>query len=195
MKRIVLCLWLCSIALHSFAQQDSKYLAGAVPEKDGKVYFSKTIKATQLNKDEIYKVVSDWFNLKFAESDGFRRKVVSTDSTNKPLVALGDDYLVFQNTFLSLDRAHMMYVFMVSTTDGACEINISRITYLYKQATGDVPDKYTAEEMISDANAIKKGKLVRGAAKFRTKTIDYIESMYAEISDLLGKEMLKKINK
>jgi Domain of unknown function (DUF4468) with TBP-like fold len=195
MKRIILSIWLCVAAMYSFSQQNQKYLTGAVPEKNGKVYFSKTIKAGQLSKDEIYKVISDWSNHKFALADGFRRKVLSTDSVQRSLMAVGDDYLVFQNTLLSLDRAHLLYNFTANCVDGACEISFFRITYLYKLASNDVPEKYTAEEMISDGNAIKKGKLVRSSAKFRTKTIDYIESVYAEIDDLLGKETLKKINK
>mgnify|MGYP002386722621 CR=1 FL=1 len=196
MKRFAFCM-ICFLAavMYSSAQQNPKYLAGAVPEKDGRVYFSKTLKATQLSKDEIYKAVSDWCKLRFAETDGFRRKVLTADSIQGELIALGDDYLVFQNTVLSLDRAHLLYNFTLSCRDGACEVNIFRLTYRYKVSTSDVPERYTAEEMINDANAIKKGKLVRSSSKFRIKTVDYVEGLYAEIEDLLGKETLKKVNK
>lgn len=196
MKRVIVSIWLCVAAVYAFSQENAKYLAGAVPEKEGKVYFSKEIKAGHLSKEEIYKVVSDWCNIKFAQADGFRRQVLPIDSVQKTmLVAAGDDYLVFQSKLLSLDRAHILYNFTANCTDGSCEVAIFRITYRYKTASSDEPERYTAEEMISDATAIKKGKLVKGAAKFRIKTIDYVDSIYAEIEGLLGREMLKKMNK
>lgn len=189
MQKFVLLLIVCISAFFANAQNNSKYLAGAVPEKEGHVFFSKTIKANNLTKDEIYKVVSDWAKLKFVQEKGFRRKLTADSSM---VYALGDDYLVFQNTPLSLDRTHFMYDFKVNCSNGACEIEIFRIIYLYKTALSDTPEKYTAEEMISDASALKKGKLVKSTSKFRIKTIDYIDEIYNEIESLLGKEALKK---
>ena len=37
-----------------WAQEDSKYLAGAVPVENGKVVFAKEINAPSFSKDEVY---------------------------------------------------------------------------------------------------------------------------------------------
>ena len=37
-----------------WAQDDSKYLAGAVPVENGKVVFAKEINAPSFSKDEVY---------------------------------------------------------------------------------------------------------------------------------------------
>ena len=47
-----------------WAQEDSKYLAGAVPVENGKVVFAKEINAPSFSKDEVYDKMLDW-------ADGF----------------------------------------------------------------------------------------------------------------------------
>ena len=43
-----------------WAQEDSKYLAGAVPVENGKVVFAKEINAPSFSKDEVYDKMLDW---------------------------------------------------------------------------------------------------------------------------------------
>lgn len=194
MKKILLSLLFTVFVVGVFAQEDSKYLVGAVPEKDGKIFFSKVIKAKTLSKDEIYKIVSGWAGEKFRTEGGFRRKLVLSDSANLSLVALGDEYLVFQNSFLSLDRTHLLYNLTAKFADGSCEIEISRIYYLYKTASSEVPERISAEDMISDGSALRKGKLTKGTRKFRVQTIDYFNDMFEEINNLCEKRILQKLN-
>lgn len=191
MKKFVLLMVVSMLAFSSNAQTNSKYLAGAVPEKDGRVYFSKIIEAGKLSKDEIFRVVSDWAKLKFVQIDGFRRQL-NIDSTQQSIFGLGDDVLIFQNTFFSLDRAHLLYDFKLICSNGSCQVDISRIMYLYPNSRGDAFDLFRGEEMINDESAIRKGKLIRKISKFRINTIDYVDDIANQIESLLGKAALKK---
>ena len=86
------------------AQDDSKYLAGAVPLENGKVVFAKEINAPSFSKDEVYDRMLDWADGFFSE-DGNR--VVYSDKAKGDIAAVGQANLVFQSTALSLDRTEM----------------------------------------------------------------------------------------
>ena len=64
MKRIILFIVCCTALLGSLrAQEDSKYLLGAVPVgEDGLVHFTTSLKAPALTQLELYNVMKDWAN-------------------------------------------------------------------------------------------------------------------------------------
>ncbi|MCS2918207.1 DUF4468 domain-containing protein [Parabacteroides merdae] len=76
-----------------WAQEDSKYLAGAVPVENGKVVFAKEINAPSFSKDEVYDKMLDWADGFFSE-DGNR--VVYSDKAKGDIAAVGQTNLVFQ---------------------------------------------------------------------------------------------------
>ena len=57
MKRLLLLLLLLPLSLFS-QEVDSKYLAGAVPEVDGKVVFSQTLNIPNMSQDKIFDSIS-----------------------------------------------------------------------------------------------------------------------------------------
>ena len=60
MKRILLSLLIC-FPIFLWAQEDnSKYLAGAVPVVNGKVIFTEHIQAPGLSKQQVYDVLLKW---------------------------------------------------------------------------------------------------------------------------------------
>ena len=69
-----------------WAQEDSKYLAGAVPVENGKVVFAKEINAPSFSKDEVYDKMLDWADGFFSE-DGNR--VVYSDKAKGDIAAVG----------------------------------------------------------------------------------------------------------
>ena len=78
MKRMIyflaafVCLPLCLLA-----QDDSKYLAGAVPVVNGKVVFTKTISVPGLSQDEIFKRIQPIKNKKAEYYIRIRKKGIS----------------------------------------------------------------------------------------------------------------------
>lgn len=168
-----------------WAQEDSKYLAGAVPEEDGKVVFSEQINAPALSKDQIYDIMLDWAQTRFNTKV---ERVVYTNKEEGEIAVVGQDYLVFQNLALSLDRSLMDYRVIIECKDHLCSIKMNGIRYSYNVSYQRDPEKYTAEKWITDEYALNKNKtkLYRGNGKFRKKTIDFAENLFKEATAALG---------
>ena len=148
-----------------WAQDDSKYLAGAVPLENGKVVFAKEINAPSFSKDEVYDRMLDWADGFFSE-DGNR--VVYSDKAKGDIAAVGQANLVFQSTALSLDRTEMNYRVTMECENQKCVMKVAGIRYEYNVSYQREPEKYTAEEWITDKYCLNKDKtkLNRGNGKF-----------------------------
>ena len=184
MKQLILLLTLCIPGLLS-AQEDAKYLAGAVPEKDGKVVFTQELNVPSLSTDEIYERMLDWATNFFKEENN---RVVYSDKAKGDIAAVGQTMLVFQSTALSLDRSEMNYRLTMECDGSTCLMQVASIRYTYNVSYQREPEKYIAEEWITDKYCLnkKKNKLNRGNGKFRRKTIDYIDELFASASTALG---------
>lgn len=185
MKRILLlCLLFPFIAN---AQDDPKYLQGAVPVVDGKVVFSEELDLPLLSKDQVFDALLKWANEQFSDEDN---RVVFTNKESGQIAVMGKRYLVFSNTALSLDRSMMSYRVLIECSDKKAVLKIHGIRYEYGAANKKEPDRYTAEEWITDEHALRKNKLIRGNGKFRKKTIDFAGEMFESAKQALGLQMI-----
>lgn len=183
MKQLLL--FLLFIPSLLIAQEDQKYLAGAIPVDDGKVVFTKEISMPSLSKDQIYDIMYQWAEKYFSEEG---RRLVYSDKDKGDIAAVGEEYLVFQSTALSLDRALMGYRVTIECENNAASIKLTGIRYEYNVSYQNEPEKYMAEEWITDKYALnkKKNKLNRGNGKFRRKTIDLVDNMFESASAAAG---------
>lgn len=167
------------------AQEDQKYLAGAVPEEGGKVVFAKEISIPSLTKDQVYDIMYIWAQKYFSEEG---RRLVYSDKDKGDIAAIGDEYLVFQSTALSLDRSMINYRVTIECENSAANIKMTGIRYEYNVSYQREPEKYTAEEWITDKYALnkKKDKLNRGNGKFRRKTVDFANDMFESATAAFG---------
>ena len=152
MKQLILLLTLCIPGLLS-AQEDAKYLAGAVPEKDGKVVFTQELNAPSLSTDEIYERMLDWATCYFKEENN---RVVYSDKAKGDIAAVGQTMLVFQSTALSLDRSEMNYRLTMECDGSTCLMQVASIRYTYNVSYQREPEKYIAEEWITDKYCLNK---------------------------------------
>lgn len=168
-----------------WAEDDSRYLAGAVPEENGKVVFTKEINAPSFSKDEVYGRMLDWADGFFKEEGN---RVVYSDREKGDIAAVGQVYLVFQSTALSLDRSEMNYRVTLECENQRCLVKVAGIRYEYNVSYQREPEKYAAEEWITDKYCLNKNKtkLNRGNGKFRRKTIDFVDDLFASASSALG---------
>lgn len=175
MKQLLL--FLLFIPAFLTAQEDQKYLAGAVTEENGKVVFSQAIVLPALSQAQIYDMIYSWAEKYFNEEG---RRLVYSDKDKGDIAAVGEEYLVFQSTALSLDRSLMSYRTTIECEDHQCNIKITGIRYEYNVSYQREPEKYAAEEWITDQYALnkKKNKLNRGNGKFRRKTIDLVDDLF-----------------
>ena len=110
MKRILLSLLICFPILLWAQEDNSKYLAGAVPVVNGKVIFTKHIQAPGLSKQQVYDVLLKWAEKRFAPSKGQKGRVAYFDKERGQIACLGEEYLQLSATnsfFLDLSLIHI----------------------------------------------------------------------------------------
>ncbi len=168
-----------------WGQDDSRYLANAVPVEDGKVTFNKEIQVPTLSENQIYDAILSWAKSYFTFENS---RVVYAEQKEGDIAVVAENYLIFQNTALSLDRAMMKYRVMINCKDHLCTIKINNIRYEYNVSYQRESEKYTAEEWITDKYALNKNytKLNRGNGKFREKTIDLVDLIFKDAEAALG---------
>ena len=192
MKKILPLLFLMifsTVSAQSTNGEDSKYAAGTVPvDEYGRIAFQETIKADGLTATEIGNKVSDWFNNRFKKPVVIAAKRYESESPNK-LEAKVEEYIVFKNKFFVLDRSRIDYILTITSEDGVCNFNMSRITYLYDEENPEGALQMKAEDWITDKEAInsKKGTLKKFPGKFRRKTIDLKDTLIQELKNELIK--------
>ncbi len=175
-------------------EDDSAYLAGAVPVVNGEVCFSQTF-ASKLNKEEMAEALKDWAEKTFVPQEASLARqatspgILSFDAAQGKLKIQGDEYIIFKNKPLVLDQTRIYYTLSVDCSDGSCSVTMSRIFYDYNdtQSEETIP-RIKAENQITDEYALRKNgtKLVRGTGtKFRVRTIDLKNKLFAQIQSVV----------
>lgn len=167
---------------------DTKYLAGAVPEVDGRVVFSTTIEAPGKSAKQIYDLLREDMEKLTKESNQFEQSSIAYEDKEKnQIIGRYQEWLVFKNKAFNLDRTRLFYTLVADCRDGEATIKMVSISYFYEEERN--PQTYKAEEWINDANGLnkKKTKLTRISGKFRRKTIDRKDFLFKRFSDLLNK--------
>ena len=179
---VLCCLSFCS-QVYAQEKDDSKYLVGAVPMVDGKVLFSKDYSIPGMSQDEIFERAQNWMNARLARNENTSR-IVFENKGEGQIVGIGDEWIVFSSTALSLDRTRITYQLSVTCKPAACTLEMGKIRYIYREGE----EKYSAEEWITDKYALNKSKtkLVRGLAKWRKKTVDFVDSLCIGLADALS---------
>lgn len=185
MKKILLALFaLLSITAGAKSDVDSKYLAGAVPEENGMVVFRKSFRVPGKSQQDVLAGVKDFVvnDLVGKGIEGLRTRVISDGQEGGLVVARVEEWMVFKNKPLYLDRTRFRYQLSAKVTGDKVQMEISQISYYYAEQTdGTNGESYKAEEWITDQAAIAKSgkKLYPRSGKFRKKTIDRVEEIFA----------------
>lgn len=179
MKKMSFCLLGILVMMGEvFAQVDQKYLAGAVPEEDGKVVFKEEFKLPGLSKAQIYERALAWAKARYSEEN----QIPYTDAEKGVFSCRGNEDIVFKSSALSLDKTEIRYQLNVFCEDNLCEAELKTISYLYNVSYKSTPELYKAEEWITDKEAVNKNKLYRNNGKFRIKTIDLVDELFTSLA-------------
>lgn len=168
---------------------DKKYLEGACPEVNGKVQWDYAINVPGKSAKDIYDSMMQFLQA-FCKSNGMteRSKVAVVNENAKEIGASLQEWLVFENRPLSLDRTKFNYQLVVRCSDGKCVLSMRNMSYIYEEDRGG--GAFPAEDMISDAESLNKAKTgfqKGGVRKFRTKTIDRKDQIFNTIKEYLTK--------
>lgn len=183
MKKIAILTLFTFVAILSQAQVAAKYLKGAVPEENGKVVFKRNIKSVNnLDKQTLFKSINEWAKINYDRKKDSKQAVLLTDAEKGSIACMGDQYLVFADKALMLDRASIYYQLILDIRDGECDALVRSIKYDYEEDK-NIP----AEDMITDKVALRgENKLYPRVDKFRILTIDSLNNVFDNLDKYIN---------
>jgi Conserved protein/domain typically associated with flavoprotein oxygenases, DIM6/NTAB family len=178
----IFCLPAMIQAQENESENSKNYLTGAVPEKSGRVVFSKEFDLSNLSKDQVFDKMMIWMEKRLKKNNNTSR-VIYSDKEKGIIAGAGEEYLVLKSSSLSLDRTLIKYQITTTCLPGKCTMDIEKIYYDYENNK-----KIPAEQQITDKEALNKDKtkMIRGYAKFRIKTVDFTDAIFANFQTAIG---------
>ncbi len=186
MKKLALAV-LMFVSLVVQAKDDTKYLAGAVPEVNGMVTFTKTFSVADKSAQEVRTTIQQFINGLVENSipaPGNYARIMEDNSDS--IVARVCEWMVFKKKPMYLDRTRFRYQIKANTRGQRVTLTITAISYYYaEEMEGEGGILYKAEEWISDKEALNKSKtkLYPKSGKFRRMTVDRAEAIFDEAMD------------
>ena len=173
-------------------KEDPKYLAGAIQlNAEGKVEFVLDTQASGKSADEIYNIVFHYMSklIKNEQNINSRIALVNRNNKNEQIIAcIMDEWFVFNQSFISLDRSETKYQLVATISDNHLHLSMTRIVFNYEEgrSTGF---KEPAENVITDKYALtkKKNDLAKIYGKFRRGTIDRKDQIFNDLTKLVRK--------
>lgn len=164
-----------------------KYLEGAINfDEQGKIVFDTEIEAPGKSAAQLYDLVFDYMSGLTQDKESKASRMALVNKDEHIIVNTMDEWLVFSNSFIALDRTECKYNLIAKITDGKVSLSINHINYIYEEGR-QTGFKLPAEEVIIDKVALtkKKNDLARIFGKFRKKTIDRKDQIFSEIAALV----------
>ena len=173
-------------------KEDPKYLAGAIQlNAEGKVEFVLDTQANGKSADEIYNIVFQYMSklIKNEQNINSRIPLVNRNNKNEQIIAcIMDEWFVFNQSFISLDRSETKYQLVATISDNHLHLSMTRVVFNYEEgrSTGF---KEPAEKVITDKYALtkKKNDLAKIYGKFRRGTIDRKDQIFNDLTKLVRK--------
>lgn len=168
-------------------KEDPKYLEGAVKlNAEGKVEFTLDTDANGKSAQQIYDIVYQYMSELTQADKNIASRVALVNPSEHIIANTMDEWLVFNQSFISLDRTEFKYTLVAKISDNHLNLTLDRINYIYEanRATGF---KEPAENVIVDKIALtkKKNDLAKIFGKFRRCTIDRKDQIFSELTNLL----------
>ena len=164
-----------------------KYLGPVVPEVNGEVVFEKSF-TNNRSAEENYTIMLNFLTGMTTEDGQLDKSKVSlVNKKDHAVICHFEEWMVFKSTLLSLDRTRFIYTLVAESFDNKVNVKIFRISYWYNELQKG-GEHFVAEEWITDKWALnkKKTRLARISGKFRYKTVDRIETIFANIQTILN---------
>lgn len=170
-------------------KEDPKYLEGAVTlNEDGKVEFTMETDANGKSAAQIYDIVYNYMSGLTQDKNNIASRVALVNPQEHVIANTMDEWIVFSQSFISLDRTEFKYQLVANIADNSLKLKMTRLYYNYEEgrSTGF---KDAAENVITDKIALtkKKNDLAKIFGKFRKGTINRKDQIFSEIAELVKK--------
>ena len=172
----------------TIAKVDPKYLEGAITTNaEGKIEFILDTDCNGKSAQQIYEIALNYMTSLTQSDKNIASRVALVNPQEHVIANTMDEWLVFSQSFISLDRAEFKYQLVAKISDNHLNLSLFRMNYDYEKgrSTGF---KDTAENVISDKVALnkKKNNLAKIYGKFRRLTIDRKDQIFTEIKALVN---------
>lgn len=169
------------------AKVDPKYLAGAITTNaEGKVEFVLDTDANGKSATQIYDIVYQYMVQLTQGENNIGSRVALVNKGEHIIANTMDEWFVFNQSFISLDRTEAKYNLVAKISDNHLNLTLSRIVFSYEEgrSTGF---KLPAEKVIVDKMALtkKKNDLAKLFGKFRRLTIDRKDQIFNDLNTLI----------
>jgi len=166
---------------------DPKYLEGAITtNSEGKIEFTLDTDCNGKSAQQIYDIVLKYMTSLTQGDQNISSRVALVNPSEHIIANTMDEWLVFSQSFISLDRSEFKYQLVAKISDNHLHLTLGRIIYDYEKgrSTGF---KDAAEKVITDNVALtkKKNDLAKIFGKFRRLTIDRKDQIFKEIKMLV----------
>lgn len=169
---------------------DAQYAAGTVPEVDGKVEWSKTFACPGRSTDDLYeRTLAALTAITKEPRQGAKSRISAVNRKQHIIAAYLDEEMVFSAGALAKDYCSFRYTLIAECSEATVTVRLCRMSYEYEKGRpgGGV---FTAEEWITDSQALNKSQtnFYRLNGKFRKKTIDRKDELFANLEAAIAKE-------
>ena len=181
------------------AGDDTKYLAGAVTEVNGKVVFKQVFAARGKSQAQVYATMLNYVNELIAKDNQLEQSKLMLDNPSTgEIVARFEEWMIFKKKTLNLDLTRIYYQLNILCEEGKVTIEMSGIRYYYDEERegGQGGKRYKAEEWITDKEGLNKKQtgLARMSGKFRKKTIDLKDQIFGDARRAFGERIVVQDN-
>ncbi len=163
---------------------DARYLAGAVPVKNGQVEFDRTYTVKGKTRADLMADLQHYVDSALVNGPDQLPQARLTEVTpDSGIVAASiEEYMYFKRTNWQIHRVHFYYQLVFRVNDGSFTATMRRLHYRYdpEVTAGEFDDDRRAEQWITDEAALTKNgtKLARISGKFRRHTIDRVNEVF-----------------
>lgn len=162
------------------------FLAGAVPEVNGKVIFTFKQAYPSRSAKEIYNRMYQWLDSVSTSARQLPESgIVLFNKNENVIVAKLKEWMTFSKSALSVDRTIFNYSLIVHCADGELQVSMERLSYDYERHR-ETGFSSIAERLITDEFALnkKKTKLNKITGKFRRGTILRKNELFEQLKHL-----------
>ena len=140
----------------------------------------------QKKEQEALKREEKALKLAAKESNQIRSQLTIADYQKYLLVGDFEEWLVFKDKALILDRTKFKYYLIIQCEDGKADVKLTRIVYTYDEERGG--GKILAEEWITDEYGLnsRQDNLAKLSGKFRRKTIDRKDELFQALNEVVN---------
>ena len=167
----------------------NNYWIGKVPIQDGLVTFQKTFSAPNKNKSELFKIMTIFSeNLVSASGHKDISQIAYKNESQGMIIVNISETMYFVKRAWEADFTDFYYHLTIICSNNSLTVKFNNLSYKYEEGREEGWAYLKAEDWITDDKAFNKSKtkFINEPGKFRRNTIDRINVLFKQISNIIA---------